>query len=60
MEPRFELFKDRRKQWKFNLRAKNGKIIMSSKSYPEKRNAIKLIRSIQECAPDAIIVCDEE
>ena len=58
MIPRFEVFKDRRKQWRFRLRATNGKIIASSEAYASRRNAISGIRSIQECAPDAIVLYD--
>ena len=56
MIPRFEVFKDRKKQWRFRLRARNGKIIAQSEAYASKRNAIFGIESIQDCASDAIIL----
>lgn len=56
MIPRFEVFKDRKKQWRFRLRARNGKIIASSEGYISRRNAVLGIESIQDCAPDAIIL----
>ena len=56
MIPRFEVFEDRKKQWRFRLRATNGKIIAASEGYVSRRNAILGIRSIQECAPEAIII----
>ena len=56
MIPRFEVFRDRKKQWRFRLRARNGKIIASSEGYISKRNAILGIESIQDCVPDAIIL----
>ena len=56
MIPRFEVFRDRKKQWRFRLKARNGKIIASSEGYISKRNAILGIESIQDCAPDAIIL----
>ena len=59
MIPRFEVFKDRKGQWRFRLRARNGKIIASSEGYISRRNAILGIKSIQECAPDAIILYED-
>ena len=56
MIPRFEVFKDRKKQWRFRLRARNGKIIAQSEAYVSKRNAILGIESIQDCASDAVIL----
>ncbi len=54
--PRFEVFKDRKSQWRFRLRARNGKIIASSEAYASKRNAVLGIEAIQDCASDAIIL----
>ena len=59
MIPRFEVFKDRKGKWRFRLRATNGRVIASSEVYASKRNAILGIRSIQECAPDAIILYED-
>ena len=56
MIPQFEVFKDRKKQWRFRLRARNGKIIACSEAYVSKRNAVLGIESIQDCAPDAVIL----
>ena len=56
MIPRFEVFQDKKKQWRFRLRATNGKIIAASEGYVSRRNAVAGIRSIQECAPEAIIL----
>ena len=56
MIPRFEVFKDRKNQWRFRLRARNGKIIAASEAYVSQRNAVLGIRSIQECAPDAVVL----
>ena len=60
MIPRFEVFEDRKKQWRFRLRAINGKIICASEGYVSRRNAIKGIKSIQECAPEAIIIYSQK
>ena len=56
MIPVFEVFQDRKKQWRFRLRARNGRVIASSEAYVSRRNAILGIESIQDCAPDAIIL----
>ena len=56
MIPRFEVFKDRKGEWRFRLRARNGKIIAVGESYVSRRNAILGIESIQDCVPDAIIL----
>ncbi len=56
MVPRFEVFKDRKKQRRFRMRERNGKIIASSEAYASRRNAVLGIESIQDCAPDAIIL----
>lgn len=56
MIPVFEIFKDRKKQWRFRLRARNGKIIASSEGYVSKRNAVLSIESIKDCAIDAVIL----
>ena len=56
MIPRFEVFRDLRQQWRFRLRARNGKIIASSEAYVSRRNAIIGIEAIRDCAIDAIIL----
>jgi len=60
MIPRFEVFQDRKKQWRFRLRATNGKVIAVGEGYASRRNAIAGIRSIQECASEAIILYDNK
>jgi len=56
MISQFEVFKDRKKQWRFRLRARNGKIIATSESYVSRRNAVLGIESVQDCAPDSVIL----
>ena len=60
MIPRFEVFQDRSKKWRFRLRATNGKIIAVGEGYASRRNAIAGIRSIQECAPEAVIIYSQK
>lgn len=56
MVSRFEVFQDRKKQWRFKLIANNGKVIIESKSYYSRRNAIYGTRSVVAYSIDAIIV----
>jgi len=56
MIPRFEVFLDKKKLWRFRLRARNGKVIAVSESYIAKRNAELGIEAIQDCVPDAVIL----
>jgi uncharacterized protein YegP (UPF0339 family) len=56
MAGKFEIFKDKAKQYRFHLKAANGEIIASSEAYPDKRSALKGIASIQKNAVTAKIV----
>ena len=56
MIPQFQVFKDRGKQWRFRLRAANGKIVLASEAYTSKRNASAGIKSIFKCVEDAEVI----
>jgi uncharacterized protein YegP (UPF0339 family) len=58
MPAKFTVYKDRAKQYRFNLKAANGEIIASGESYPDKKSALKGIASIQKNAAAAKIVDD--
>jgi uncharacterized protein YegP (UPF0339 family) len=58
MPVKFTVYKDRVKQYRFNLKAANGEIIASGESYPDKKSALKGIASIQKNAAAAKIVDD--
>jgi uncharacterized protein YegP (UPF0339 family) len=58
MSAKFTVYKDRAKQYRFNLKAANGEIIAASESYPDKKSALKGIASIQKNAVAAKIVDD--
>jgi uncharacterized protein YegP (UPF0339 family) len=51
--PKFTVFKDKKGQFRFNLRAANGKIIFQSEGYTTKDKCKKGIRSIKKVAPIA-------
>ena len=43
---KFVLFQDKRKEWRFNLQASNGKVISTSEGYKSKSGALNGMRSI--------------
>lgn len=42
----FEIYKDRKKQWRFRLKAANGKIIAVGESYTRKQNMMQAIEKL--------------
>jgi uncharacterized protein YegP (UPF0339 family) len=60
MAAKFEIFLDRKKQYRFHLKASNGEIIAASEAYETKAACIKGIKSIQKNAPAAVIIDPEE
>ena len=57
--PKFEIYQDRKKQFRFRLRALNGKEILSSEGYSEKKQCKQGIASVRKNAPGAKLI-DEE
>ena len=49
-KPKITLFKDKKKQWRFNIKAANGKIVAVSESYKTKQGCINGYRSVVEVA----------
>jgi uncharacterized protein YegP (UPF0339 family) len=60
MASKFEIFVDRKKQYRFHLKARNGETIAASQAYDTKAACIKGIKSIQRNAPAAEIIDLEE
>ncbi|MDR2444371.1 MAG: DUF1508 domain-containing protein [Spirochaetaceae bacterium] len=60
MAAKFEIFLDRKKQYRFHLKASNGETIAASQAYDTKAACIKGIKSIQKNAPVAEIIDQEE
>ena len=56
MAGKFEVYKDKKGEYRFRLKAGNGEIIATGESYPQKANCLKCIESIKKNAPDAKIV----
>lgn len=53
---KFEIFKDKAGEWRFNLLANNWKVVCSSEGYTSKRNALNGIRCIAKGAKKAKII----
>jgi uncharacterized protein YegP (UPF0339 family) len=60
MAAKFEIFTDRKKQYRFHLKASNGEVIAASQAYENKAACIKGIKAIQKNAPAAAIIDPEE
>ena len=60
MAAKFEIFTDRKKQYRFHLKASNGEVIAASQAYENKAACIKGIKAIQKNAPVAVIIDPEE
>lgn len=56
MQSKIVIFKGKNKQWYFNIKASNGKIIATSEGYKQKASLIKGIKSVQKSVPKAKIV----
>jgi len=57
MASKFELYKDKSKQFRFRLKAGNGEIIaLGSEGYSSKASALNGIASVKRNAADASIV----
>jgi uncharacterized protein YegP (UPF0339 family) len=56
MAAKFEIFTDRKKQYRFHLKARNGEVIAASQAYDTRAACIKGIKAIQKNAPAAAII----
>lgn len=54
--PKFEVYEDKRKGYRFRLKATNGQIIAVSEGYTAKSSCLNGIESVQKSAADAEIV----
>jgi uncharacterized protein YegP (UPF0339 family) len=60
MAAKFEIFLDRKKQYRFHLKASNGEVIAASQVYENKAACVKGIKAIQKNAPSTAIIDPEE
>jgi len=56
MIARFEIYQDRKKEWRFRLRAPNGKIIAVGEGYTSKRNVLLGIDAVRNYANDSVVL----
>ena len=52
MAGKFEIYKDKRGEYRFRLKAGNGEIILASEGYKQKASAKNGIASVMKNAPD--------
>lgn len=57
---KFEVYPAKGKEWRFRLKAPNGRIIAVSEGYKTKNGAINGAISVQNNAGDALILWDDE
>lgn len=53
--PKFEIYLDAKKEYRFRLKARNGEIILSSEGYKAKASCVNGIESVKKNAADAKI-----
>jgi len=53
---KFEVFKDKKKEWRFRFVAPNGEIIATSEGYKNRNDCISTIKSIKKNAQNAEII----
>ncbi len=52
-DPKFEMYKDSRDEYRFRLKAANGEIIAVSEGYKNRSGCLNGIESVKENAPKA-------
>ncbi len=58
--PKFEVYKDKKGEFRFRLKASNGEVIATGESYKAKAGCLNGIESIKKNAADAEIVDNSE
>ena len=57
--PKFEVYADKRGEFRFRLKAANGQIIAVGEGYKAKASCLNGIASIRKNAPEAAVVVEE-
>lgn len=60
VNPKFEIYTDKKGEFRFRLKARNGEIIATSEGYVAKAGCLNGIESVRKNAPDAEIVKETE
>lgn len=53
--PKFEVYADKKGEFRFRLNAKNGENILSSEGYKTKASCLNGVESVRKNAPDAAV-----
>lgn len=59
VNPKFEVYIDKKGEYRFRLKARNGEIIATSEGYVAKAGCMNGIESVRKNAPDAEVVKEE-
>ena len=54
--PKFEVFKDKKGEYRFRLKARNGEIIATGEGYVAKASCLNGVESVRKNAPEAPVV----
>ena len=57
--PKFEMYQDKRGEYRFRLKATNGEIIAVSEGYKAKASCLNGIESVKRNAPEAEVITEE-
>lgn len=57
--PKFEIYKDKKDEFRFRLKAANGEIIAASEGYSSKAACKNGIESVRKNAPEAEVIINE-
>lgn len=49
-QPKFEVFQDKAKQWRWHLKAGNGRIIAQGEAHTRKADAERAVATVVTCA----------
>ena len=58
--PKFEMYVDKKGEFRFRLKATNGEIIAASEGYKAKASCLNGIESVKKNAPEAEVVFEEK
>lgn len=54
-QPRYVVFQDKAGQWRWHLKAANGRIVCQGEAHTRRRDAVRAAETVQELAPLARI-----
>ena len=58
--PKFEIYVDKKEEFRFRLKATNGEVILASEGYAKKASCLNGIESVRKNAADGEIVLPEK